>query len=590
MNKHYLLLFSLAMLGSLSASSVRAQGPALENGYYQVSNISELYWIAEQVNSGELSGNVNVKVLYNLQDNETYTYWDQMKDIAHGNTAYTGSEGLQLWTPIGTEEHPYSGIFDGGGNTITGLFMAPDAPNYGGIFGVIYDATIENVSSYENALVGKKAAGTIVGKMTGGSKVMRCYVSGSIINAIGTGDESEEAYAGGIVGEDEAGCVVSHCLYYNVSDDPEVMAVNDGNRAGIIGHSQGSIIRCVAVSGRGDTEMNAICPQVANTEGCYYDKDTFTNPESGSVTGTTWADFNSGRICYLLNQGLADDFWYQEIHRIGYCIPVPYPGYLGFTQKVVKLPCGLYVNEPAEADTPYDFIALNDSILVTLAEGQTIKAYEIDYSREIDPETQWHSVCLPFDIKTSSSNGFFLYTFRDLKIEEGDSTLYLSPVDVLPANAPGFCTNNNFDSELRFYVKDEDRTEGLTFGGVPDTIDLKGEDWQLYGISQRTSFAEASDDDPYRMMFLSKNKLVYGVHPFNVSPYRAVIRLKNDGSQPAATMRIGISIEVSDDVTALQVIEQKDDKYDMWYDLYGRPRESHQHGLYISKNKKMMVR
>ena len=167
MNKHYLLLFSLAMLGSLSASSVRAQGPALENGYYQVSNISELYWIAEQVNSGELSENVNVKVLYNLQDNETYTYWDQIKDIAHGNTAYTGSEGLQLWTPIGTEEHPYSGIFDGGGNTITGLFMAPDAPNYGGIFGVIYDATIENVSSYENALVGKKAAGTIVGKMTG---------------------------------------------------------------------------------------------------------------------------------------------------------------------------------------------------------------------------------------------------------------------------------------------------------------------------------------------------------------------------------------------------------------------------------------
>lgn len=592
MNKHYLLLFSLATLGSLSVSPTRAQGtsePELTDGYYQVSNISHLYWIAEKVNSGELSENVNVRLTNNIQDNEINTYWAQMQSIGSGNATYTGDEGLNLWTPIGTEEHPYSGIFDGGGNTIYGIFNQPGEYNYGGVFGVVNNATIQNASIKECALSGKKASGGIVGKMTGNTTVTRCYSTKVVTNAIGTDNETDETYAGGIVGEADEGCTISHCLYYNVSDDPEIIASHPANRAGIVGHCQGSIYRCLATSGRGDTEIDAICPQVGHAEDCYYEKDCFSSSESGNVKAVLWADIITGRICYLLNQDLTNVIWYQDIERLGYCMPVPYPGFLGFTKEVVKLPCGLYVNEVADADTPYNFICLSDSVSFLLAEGQTIKTYGVKYSREIDPMTQWHSLCLPFDIETDADRGYNLYTFRELKLEEGDSTLYLSPVDVLPANTPGFCFISIPDDQLMFYTEDEEHTVNLTLSGLRDTIDLAGDNWQMYGVSQRTSFAEASDDDPYRMMFLSKNKLVYGVHPFNVSPYRAVIRIKNDGSQPAAALRIGISADPLDNVTALTGIEQKGEKDDLWYDLYGRKREGRRRGLYLSKHKKMMI-
>ena len=128
LQKTMLLLVSLLVMlaiGSLSAyASITPTQPAQDgNGVYQITSAGELYWFAGLVNG-------------------------TLKDVEQNRAAcailtanITIPEG-EKWTPIGSYgesgEMTYTGTFDGGGCTISGLYCDNTSTSdrtYAGLFG-----------------------------------------------------------------------------------------------------------------------------------------------------------------------------------------------------------------------------------------------------------------------------------------------------------------------------------------------------------------------------------------------------------------------------------------------------------------------
>ena len=132
--------------------------------------------------------------------NEAYSYDSNTKTI----TIYSG-EGLKVaadvansgdtdiniildndidlsdidWTPIGTESRPYTGNFDGGGHTITGLKIDKSGTDYVGLIGCLgSEGKVQNVTLTNISVSGANCVGGIAGQNYG--TVENCSVNGTV--------------------------------------------------------------------------------------------------------------------------------------------------------------------------------------------------------------------------------------------------------------------------------------------------------------------------------------------------------------------------------------------------------------------------
>ena len=140
----------------------------VSEGNYTVNNEKGLKNLAELVNNGATDINITLNTDLNLTNME--------------------------WTPIGTESRPYTGTFNGGGHTITGLTVTT-SDQYAGLFGylsgTVKDVTLKDVKIESDNGVGY--AGGVAGWSFGG-KIENCSVSGSVSGSGMNGN------AGGVVG------------------------------------------------------------------------------------------------------------------------------------------------------------------------------------------------------------------------------------------------------------------------------------------------------------------------------------------------------------------------------------------------------
>ena len=104
------------------------------------------------------------------------------------------------WTPIGTSfKNSYTGTFDGGGHTITGLTVTTN-DKYAGLFGYIGNAgTVKNVVM-EGVLITSNNGSSQAGGVAGFSRgtIENCSVSGSVSGTV---------YVGGVVGAQWGGSI-----------------------------------------------------------------------------------------------------------------------------------------------------------------------------------------------------------------------------------------------------------------------------------------------------------------------------------------------------------------------------------------------
>ena len=160
---------------TVSLAAAKDLGYTIEsNGSYTVYNADGLLNVAELVNGGKTDINITL---------------DKNIDL-------TGKD----WTPIGTSfDNSYTGTFDGGGHTITGLTITTK-DQFVGLFGYLNRAgTVKNVVMEGIQITsnhGSSQAGGVVGYSRG--TIENCSVSGSVSGTV---------YVGGVVGAQWEGSI-----------------------------------------------------------------------------------------------------------------------------------------------------------------------------------------------------------------------------------------------------------------------------------------------------------------------------------------------------------------------------------------------
>ena len=154
---------------------------------------------------------VPLHIDYIIEDDGSYTVYTANGLLAWNEAAQsdlslncTLTENINLtgkeWTPIGiTYNNSYTGTFDGGGNTITGLTVT-GSNEYAGLFGRIGSGgTVKNVVLKDVQIESDNQYGR-VGGVAGNSdgNIENCSVSGSV---------SSRCTAGGVVGQQFGGSI-----------------------------------------------------------------------------------------------------------------------------------------------------------------------------------------------------------------------------------------------------------------------------------------------------------------------------------------------------------------------------------------------
>ena len=192
---------------TVSLAAAKDPGYTIEgNGSYTVTSADGLMNVAELVNGGKTDINITL---------------DKNIDL-------TGKD----WTPIGTSfDNSYTGTFDGGGHTITGLTVTTN-DEYAGLFGWLNRAgTVKNVVMEGVQITSNQIYGGSIGGVVG-------YSWGTIENCSVSGSVSGTKCVGGVVGAQKAGSITGCSSSATVKGTVDV--------GGVAGEKWGSMTACYA--------------------------------------------------------------------------------------------------------------------------------------------------------------------------------------------------------------------------------------------------------------------------------------------------------------------------------------------------------
>jgi hypothetical protein len=295
---------------TVSLAAAKDLGYTIEsNGSYTVYNADGLLNVAELVNGGKTDINITL---------------DKNIDL-------TGKG----WTPIGTSfDNSYTGTFDGGGHTITGLAVTTN-DQFVGLFGYLNRAgTVKNVvmegvlitsnhmfgctggvvgyswGTIENCSVSGSVSGTdCVGGVVGSQK------AGSIIGCSSSATVKGTHYVGGVAGE-KWGSMTACYATGNVT--LEIASQKNNFGGGVVGLNGGSrVLACYATgnvtstgSSTGNVHIGGLFGDSYTTvTACYWknnqERGYKTAPESTKVDGTyvTWQNAVDAMNTALQNAG-----------------------------------------------------------------------------------------------------------------------------------------------------------------------------------------------------------------------------------------------------------------------------------------------
>ena len=192
---------------TVSLAAAKDLGYTIESdGSYTVTSADGLMNVAELVNGGKTDINITL---------------DKNIDL-------TGKD----WTPIGTSfDNSYTGTFDGGGHTITGLTITTK-DQFVGLFGYLNRAgTVKNVVMEGVQITSNQIYGGSIGGVVG-------YSWGTIENCSVSGSVSGTKCVGGVVGAQKAGSITGCSSSATVKGTVDV--------GGVAGEKWGSMTACYA--------------------------------------------------------------------------------------------------------------------------------------------------------------------------------------------------------------------------------------------------------------------------------------------------------------------------------------------------------
>ena len=279
------------------------------------------------------------------------------------------------WTPIGTESQPYTGTFDGGNHTITGLKIDQSGTDNVGLIGRLgsggkvqdvtltevnvtggtyvggiagqTDGTVENCSvngtvtgqNQTGGIVGRNfstisgcsAEGTVTGNTNVGGISGLCVPNydtgtGSLIGSTIEGCHSTAAVSGissvgGVVGNLGNGCSLMAC--YSTGNVTATITYGHANVGGVVGiNGQGTVTACYHATGEITSSVGdriggiAGCNDQGTFTACYWENNQEQGTGSGSTGGTTQVtDGDWEEAVRLMNAALqsAGSEWQYEL-------------------------------------------------------------------------------------------------------------------------------------------------------------------------------------------------------------------------------------------------------------------------------------
>lgn len=277
------------------AARVFAGGDGTENSPYEISSAEELQYLSELLSDPEnrsteyRTQNYILTADISLNDASDYENW--------------GTERPEYdWRSIGAEA-TFTGVFDGNGHTISGLYQNRDlqednadaSSDYSGLFADVYCATIKNLNLtdvYIEVSGDASKAGGIAGNAAK-TQILNCTVNGTVIGYDG--------YYGGITGS--ASGTISGCEF-----DGTVKAVKDlkNGQSGLayLGGITGDFSSAVsAVESDRDEKAEDFagivnCLNKGNIEA---EKESASAHALGGIAGS-----NSARITGCVNEGTVE--------------------------------------------------------------------------------------------------------------------------------------------------------------------------------------------------------------------------------------------------------------------------------------------
>ena len=349
---------------------------------YEIGNAGQLYWFAGLVNGTLTDGTAQ-----NLKANAVLTADITVNEdlLTSINTdddgKVTNGSSFKAWRPMGMADEKgnltgwYTGIFDGNGHSISGLYVnrdeaADDVHTWFksciGLFGY-YSGVTRNLSVLDSYMRGKDCIGGICGYNDGGT-IQNCYSAATVCG---------DSYIGGICGSSEGDSIIENCYntgyVYGVTrsiggicgDNSATLqgCYNVGNVngefyvGGIVGESSGSgntiwikdcynrgsvigdtrdiggiggyigyslVENCYSqATVSGNTNVGGICGdgRADTFQNTYYDSNLYTGNTIGYLKDATTEKtegkpsqaFESGEIAYLLQAGREEPVWGQTL-------------------------------------------------------------------------------------------------------------------------------------------------------------------------------------------------------------------------------------------------------------------------------------
>lgn len=269
-----------ALLAAIAGTQPGGSGTAEDP--YRITGAAELIWLRDAVNAGEAS-----------------TCAELRQDVEYVD---------EVWTSIGTSEHPYTGTFNGNGHTIRVWLDGWGQALFGyvGANAKLTDIAVtkrqsENYSISASAPLARINNGTIT----------RCRYSGGI-----TAKDS----LGGLVYTNN-GTIEACCVYAGrLNRGSRIEMYYNGWAGGIAYENTGTIANSyfygdMVQAQSGDTVRDIIGwgaiahKNSGKVSNCYYGAD-----RDDGYGGKTEDQFRGGEVAYLLNGGTARDDWRQNCY------------------------------------------------------------------------------------------------------------------------------------------------------------------------------------------------------------------------------------------------------------------------------------
>lgn len=524
--------------------NTQTKAQELIDGKYYIRSVEDLIAFATRVNNGENTANGVLTC-----------------DLDLANSGFT---------PIGTNDSPYMGHFDGGLFRITQLNINMPGKGQLGFFGTVGGGcVIENLIVESGRVQGKNACAGIIGACRGNA--------GSIIRITNCGNNAyvtcSAENAAGILG----------CNY----DSGTMVRITNCYNTGIITGAKESASICAWTGGSPGSFLKN-CYNAGKVSGMdksrnlyrsSNDKTTWTNCYDATLglsktqgQSLNFTDGRNGRMCHLLGEPFTQNLDEDKYPTFGH-------------RPVIHVSDKTYINE---GDT-IESLTLKDKV-TEIGIDKTCVINTVSYSRTFAEADVWEPLFVPFDSKTTDWQGMTIAQLYDIRqyddnndgiMDRGEMEfITLAPGEEVKQNTPYIIKADNAET---YTVQ---TTTPTVFDPETETVSCATTEviFRLCGNYQPVSI------DAGTHALLENGTIAATKVKTTLKPMRWYLYTEEKTNGTAVQIpQLGLKV-YEQDVTAIKGLQTGSPDNSAWYDLNGTQMKKPGKGIFVKGGKKYLYK